>query len=296
MSSHTLMPGTLRVTPSRPAVALALAVIAVALMIAGGLLPWLSLFNGLTTVQGFSVDGGILALVTLAVVALLFVQARHGGAGILRPIAILASMAIVADSLYSAWRITAYAGDPGPTGVLTSPAPGAGPYVFAAAGAVLVVAAAIAPAAPGRLGRAMTARLVLALLLLTAAIIHLTLTPEHLEISLLLGVGFLLAGFTQLALAALVLGAPERGDLVMSAVVVVSVALIVIYAYAVLVGLPLEAGHEAEDAIGWQIGAGEPVDMKGVVDFIAEVAAVALAVVIGFGAARIGMPRTRSSH
>jgi hypothetical protein len=84
-------------------------------MVAGGLLPWLSLFNGLTTVQGFSVDGGMLALVTLAVVALLFVQARHGGTRILRPIAILAAMAIVADSLYSAWRIATASVEPGPS-------------------------------------------------------------------------------------------------------------------------------------------------------------------------------------
>jgi hypothetical protein len=251
------------------------------LMIAGGLLPWIVLFNGLTVVDGFSLDGGLLAFLVVAVVALLFVQARHGSVWILRPIAIVTASAVVADSLYSAWRISVYVGAPGPTGVLADPSPGAGPYVFAAAGAVLVAAAVIAPAAPRRMGGRIAALLTLALLLLVAASIHLILTPEHLGVSTLLGVGFLLAGLAQLGLAGFALSAPSRAETIgMDVVIVVNLALIVIYVYAVLVGLPLEAGHAADDAVGLRLGAGEPIDLKGGIDLIAEVAAVGIAAVL----------------
>jgi hypothetical protein len=268
-----------RRTPApRRVIALAAVVSAVVLMIAGGLLPWIVLFNGLTAVRGFSVDGGFLALLVLAAVALLFVQARHGSARILRPIAIVAASAVVADSLYSAWRISVYVGAPGPTGVLTDPSPGAGPYVFAAAGTVLLAAAIIAPAAPRRMGGSIAARLTLALLLLVAAIIHLILTPEHLGVSTLLGTGFLLAGLAQFGLAGFALGAHDRAATIgMDLVIVVNLALIAIYVYAVLVGLPLEAGHAADDAIGLRLGSGEPIDVKGGIDLIAEVAAVGIA-------------------
>ncbi|MDL9978758.1 hypothetical protein [Microbacterium candidum] len=289
MSSHALAPAASRTVASglrrtpvlRKVIALAAIASAVALMIVGGLLPWIVLFNGMTPVRGFSLDGGFLALLVLAVVALLFVQARHGSARILRPIAVVAASAVVADSLYSAWRISLYVGAPGPTGVLTDPSACVGPYVFAAAGAVLVAAALIAPAAPGRMGRRVAARLALALLLLVAAIIHLILTPEHLGVSTLLGVGFLLAGLAQLALAGFALSAPDRAEaLGMDVVIVVDIALIVIYIYAVVAGLPLEAGHAADDALGLRLGAGEPVDVKGGIDLVAEVAAVGLAAVL----------------
>jgi hypothetical protein len=264
-------------------ITLSLVVLAVALMVIGAALPWLVVFNGLTAIRGFSLDGGMLGGAVLAVVALLYVQARHGGARYLRPLAIVIAFAVAADSVYSAWRIDQYIAAPGPTGVLTAPAPGSGPYVLAFAGVLLVVAAAIAPAAPGRLTGRSIARLALALLLLIAATIHLILTPEHLGISTILGLGFLAAGLAQLVLAAAALGG--RGVVAamgMNAVVVVNIALIAIYVYAVLVGLPIEAGH-ADDAVGLALGAGEPVDVKGGVDFAAEVAAVVIAAVLSLG-------------
>jgi hypothetical protein len=163
------------------------------------------------------------------------------------------------------------------------PSPGVGPYVFAAAGAVLLAVAVIAPATPGRVSKQVAARLALSVVLLVAAIIHLILTPEHLGVSALLGTGFLLAGVAQLVLAGTALGARGRVEVFgLSAIVVVNVALIGIYVYAVLVGLPIEAGHAADDAGGLRMGGGEPVDVKGGVDLIAEVAAVAIAAVIGF--------------
>ena len=276
---------TARRTARRTA-ALWLGSIALALMLAGGFLPWLTVFNGLTAVSGFSLDGGILAFIVLAVVAMLVVQASAGGARILRPIAVVGGFAVVADSLYSAWRISAFVAAPGPAGVVSSPAAGAGPYVFAAAGVALVAAALVAPAAAGRLGMRVALRLTLTVLLLAAAVIHLVLTPEHLGISTVLGLGFLAAGLAQSALAGLAVGASDRlQPLVMYAVVVVNVALIAIYLYAVLVGLPVEAGH-ADDDSGLRIGAGEAVDVKGAVDLIAEVAAVGIAAFLALAGER----------
>lgn len=282
MSSHivaaaaSLDSGMPHPATARRTAALALGATALVLMLAGGFLPWLTVFNGLSAVRGFSLDGGPLGFVVLAVLAVLFVQGRAGGARILRPIAIAGAFAVVADSLYSAGRITAFVAAPGPAGVLTAPTPGPGAYVFAASGAVLVAAALVAPAAAGRIGRRAALRLTLTVLLLAAAVIHLILTPEHLGVSTVLGLGFLAAGLAQSALAGLSVGASERlQPLVMHAVIVVNIALIGIYLYAVLVGLPIEAGHT--DDGGLSIGAGEAVDVKGAVDVIAEVAAVAIA-------------------
>jgi hypothetical protein len=135
-------------------------------------------------------------------------------------------------------------------------------------------------------------RLGLAALLAVAAVIHLLLTPEHLGESPLLGLGFLAAGLAQLALAAvLVLHRLRRvDDLVLAAVVAVDVALVALYAYAVLVGLPFGGGGE-EHAAGLVLGAGEPVDQWGFVDLLAELGAVGLAgLLLWRGSAAPGEP------
>jgi hypothetical protein len=118
------------------------------------------------------------------------------------------------------------------------------------------------------------ARLALAALLYVAAAIHLLLTPEHLAESTLLGLGFLAAALAQLALAALVVARPA--DLVLVATLGVTVALVVLYGYAVLVGLPFAGGGE-EHEVGLVVGAGEPVDWWGFVDLLAEVGTLGLA-------------------
>src|SRR5215210_2538373 len=79
--------------------------------------------------------------------------------------------------------------------------------------------------------------------LLVAAWIHLVLVPEHLGEAFILGLGFLAAAIAQLGLAAIVVRRPTVGAF--AGVVSVNGILIVIYAYAVVVGLPFEAGHEA---------------------------------------------------
>ena len=114
MSSHIVATATEAVDSRMPhpatvrrTAALGLGAMALALMLAGGFLPWLTVFNGLTVVSGFSLDGGILAFVVLAALAMLVVQERSGGARILRPITVVGGFSVVADSLYSAGRISA---------------------------------------------------------------------------------------------------------------------------------------------------------------------------------------------
>ena len=278
MTTHALEPKLPVRLATRSGVTISLIGAAMVLMILGAALPWLVVFNGLTAIPGLSLDGGFLAGIMVAVVCVLYVAARHGGARILRPIALVASTAVLADSLYSGWRIAEYVAHPGSTAALTIPSAGPGPYVMAAGAAILIIAAATAPSRATPLNRQTHLRLLLALVLLTAACIHLTLSPQHFSESPLLGVGFLLAGVVQLGAAAIVLTrADDRG---LNLVLLVSVALIAIYGYAVFVGLPLDPEHAAETAGGLTLGAGEPVDFKGAVNVLAQIVAIALALAL----------------
>lgn len=264
------------------------------LMVLGAVLPWLIVFNGLTAVPGLALDGGFISGIMVAVVCVLYVAARHGGARILRPIALVASAAVLADSLYSGWRIAGYVAHPGSTAALTIPSAGPGPYIMAAGAAILFIAAAIAPRRITPLSRQAWVRLLLALVLLTAASIHLTLSPQHFSESPLLGTGFLLAGIIQLGAAAVVLTrADDRG---LNLVLLVSVALIAIYGYAVFVGLPLDSEHAADTAGGLTLGAGEPVDFKGAVNVIAQIAAIPLALVLARYSAATAPRRMEPAH
>ena len=76
----------------------------------------------------------------------------------------------------------------------------------------------------------------------------------------------------------------DRG---LNLILLVSVALIAIYGYAVLIGLPLDSDHAADSAGGLTLGAGEPIDFTGAVNAIAEIAAIPLALVLArYSAAR----------
>lgn len=218
---------------------------------AGAWLPWVTIFNGLQPIPGFQLDGGYLAGFAVAAAVVIAVTNRCGGARWLRPLAVLAAAFVAADAADVVGRITAYVAQPGPAGALTRPTVGPGAPLMAAGGGLLVLAALITPARPGRLAAGLAPRLLLAGVLLVAAAIHLALTPAHLGESALLGSGFLLAGLAQLALAALALARPRAW--VYDAVVFLSVGLIVVYAYAVLVGLPL-GGHDHGVASLWAPG------------------------------------------
>ena len=278
MTTQALAPRLPVRVATRSGLTISLIGAATILMVLGAALPWLVVFNGLTAVPGLSLDGGFLAGIMVAVVGVLYVTARHGGARILRPIALVASAAVLADSLYSGWRIAGYIAHPGSTAALTIPSAGPGPYVMAAGAAILFIAAAIAPHRIAPLDKQALVRLLLALVLLTAASIHLILSPQHFSESPLLGIGFLIAGIVQLGAAAVVLTrADDRG---LNLVLLVSVALIAIYGYAVFVGLPLDSEHAADTAGGLTLGAGQPVDFTGAVNAIAQIAAIPLALVL----------------
>jgi hypothetical protein len=82
------------------------------------------------------------------------------------------------------------------------------------------------------------------------------------------------------ALAGIVVWRPASWSLAL--VVVLNVTLIVIYAYAVLVGLPFGAGseHDHTEAAGLLIGAGEPVDWYGGISKVAELISAAIALAL----------------
>jgi hypothetical protein len=263
----------------RASAAVALTVAGALAVAAGAALPWVVLFRGLRPIAGFQLEGGILAAVAVAAAALPTAAGRLGGARLLRPLAVLAGLLVAADAVLNGVRIAAYVADPGPAGPLAQPAAGAGPWVMAAGGVLLAAAAAVAPVPHRRIDRGGVVRLALAAVLLTAGAIHLLLTPEHLAEATLLGLGFLAAGLAQLALAALIVLRPP-GDLVLTAAVTVTVALVALYVYAVLVGLPFGESGEHEEAAGLVLGAGEPVDWWGFVDLVAELAALPLAAVL----------------
>ena len=260
----------------RSGVALSLALLTSALSIAGLASPWVTVFNGLSTIRGLSVDGGYLAAVTAISFATLYVMANSGGGNILRSIAVLGGVVVVADSLLSAVRISVFVAHPGVAGMLTVPSAGPGPFFTLVGGIALIATAIAAPAAQARLGRGMLLRLSLSVSLIVAADLHLVFTPQHFDDALLLGVGFLAAGLVQLAFAVYVL--VREDDRPIGLLLAVTIALIAIYAYALFVGLPLDSGH-SDAATGLRLGSGEPVTTTGLIDVLAEIATVALALV-----------------
>ena len=95
---------------------------------------------------------------------------------------------------------------------------------------------------------------------------------------MLLGVGFLASGLIQIALAAAIVRRPADGHLSLS--LMINVALIALYVYAVLVGLPLAGGPDSDHSTGLAIGAGEAIDPTGAAAKLAEFTALALAIML----------------
>jgi hypothetical protein len=267
----------------RSGIALSLALITAAFTTAGLVSPWVTVFNGLSSVPGSSLDGGYLAAVTAISCATLYVMATSGGGNILRSVAVLGGAVVVADSLLSAARISEFVAHPGVAGTLTVPSAGPGPFFTLVGGIALIATALTAPAAQARLGRGMLLRLLLSVSLIVAADLHLIFTPQHFDEAPLLGVGFLAAGLVQLAFAVYVI--VREDDRPIGLLLAVTIALIAIYAYAIFVGLPLDSGH-SDAATGLRLGSGEPVTTTGLIDVLAEIAAVALAIVAYPGLSR----------
>ena len=239
----------------------------------GAALPWVGLFGGLQPGAGFVLDGGKLAGIAIVSAVALLVAGRWGGSRLLRTLAIVGAAAVTIDSLYVASRIAAYVADPGHAGPLTQPTAGPGAMVMAGGGTLLLLSACVAPLRAGRLATALAPRLALAASLFLAGWIHILLTPEHLGEATALGLGFLVAGVVQLALAGLAVARPR--DWVWYSVIAVNATLILIYVYAVLVGLPFMSDHAHVG--GPAIGAGEPIDLFGVSTTIAQIACLVLA-------------------
>jgi hypothetical protein len=268
------------VPASRPMAASAvLGVAGLVLVALGAFLPWLSIYAGLMPIPGYQLDGGALAGVAVGAAGLLLAASRLGGAR-LRPVAALMALAVAADAIYTAWRISAFVAHPGPAGALTQPASGPGALVMAIGGLLLAGAAITLRAEARPLSRAGVGRVALAAALLLAAWIHLLLVPEHLAESTALGAGFLAAGVAQASLAAVVL--LRRSEVTLFAAVAVSAALLALYAWAVVVGLPIggAAGEAHEAAAGLRLFAGEPIDLAGAANALAELTALVLAVVM----------------
>ncbi|MEO7235832.1 MAG: hypothetical protein ABIW80_10720 [Lapillicoccus sp.] len=275
-----------RSSRTRPAVTYGLVAAGIALVAVGALLPWLVVYNGLTAIPGYRLGGGPLAAVALAAAALVLVAVRMGGGRLLRPVAALGAAFVLAASLYLAHGVLGYVADPGPAGRLLMPAAGVGAYVMAAGALALLASALLGRSAPRPLSSTGWLQLGLAALTFGAGWVHLLLAPEHLEEHPLLGMGFIAAGAAQVVLAAVVLARPNLTLLPL--LVVLDVAILAVYAYAVLVGLPFAsgdgmegmAGMDMHDDHGLVLGAGEAVDLMGGATFVMEVLGVGLVVVL----------------
>ncbi len=255
------------------------------LVLVGVALPWLVVYNGLTPIPGYQLGGGVLAAIAVAASGLVLVAVRTGGGRVLRPLAGLAAASVVAACLSIAHGVLGYVADPGPAGRLLMPAAGAGAYVMAAGGLALLAAAVVARPVPRALSATGWLQLALAGVTLGAGTVHLLLAPEHLQEHPLLGMGFIAAGVAQVVLAALVLLRP--GPTAVSLLVVLDVAILAVYAYAVLVGLPFAAdgtegmaGMDMHDDQGLVLGAGEAVDLVGGITALLEVAGIGLVIAL----------------
>lgn len=261
---------------ARDDAAIIVGAVGLVVIVAASALPWLFLFRGLASIPGFRLDGGPLLGIAIVVTALIGISVRRGGSSILRPLAALAAIAIVADSLLVAGRISAYVAQPGPAGLLSQPAAGIGAPLAALGGLVLLAAVIIAPATSRPLPAGLATRLVAAGILFGAGWVHAILVPTHLGESVVLGLGFLAAAAAQVVLAGLIVARP--GPSVFTAVVAVNAALIAAYVFAVVVGLPFgDAGHGAAVAAtgAWSR---ETVDGYGIVSKGAELVSAGLAI------------------
>jgi hypothetical protein len=259
--------------PTRTGASLLAGIVGLDLVALGAFLPWVTLFAGLRSIPGYRLDGGYLSGIAVAAAALALLGARLGAGWILHPLALLGALFVTLDAAYVTGRISAFVADPGPAAPLSQPVAGPGAPVMVLGGALLLLAALAAPVSRSHLRTQTWVRLGLAAALFTAGWIHLDLTPEHLDESSLLGAGFGVAGLSELGLAAVTVVRPRTAAYL--GIVFVSVALLFLYGYAVLVGLPFGA-HD--HGAGLSLGAGEDVDLAGVVSKLAELIALVLAV------------------
>lgn len=254
-----------------PALVIAGAVVA----LAGSALPWVTILRGTQTLTGWDGSPRYLAGVAVASAVLSLLNLRMARSAAFRVLAIVAGLIVLGGSALEIWQVSTLARSGSVVARIVDPVLGPGAFVMLA-GALLLVAVVAVPSSAPRASTGLWPRVLLAGVLFVAGWIHLALTPEHLAESTVLGLGFLLAGVGQLALAGLVLVRPSH--LAYYAVVALSVALVVLYAFAVLKGLPFGSGHDHGN--GLVLGAGEPVDLEGAITKVAELLSVAAAFVL----------------
>ncbi len=285
---------TVRLPFTIPAPAI-IAMVGALITLVGSALSWVTIFRGTQTLTGWNGSPRYFAGLAVASAALTLLFLWAGRPVAFRRLAVLAgSTAVVGIAFarstavvgiaFAIWQVAALNSSDSVSARILTPVLGPGPLVMAA-GAVLLLAVVAIPTSAARVPLPLWQRVILAGALFTAGWIHLALTPEHLGEATILGLGFLAAGFAQLALAVLITVRPS--DLAYYAVVGLSAALTVLYAIAVLKGLPFGGGHD--HGTGITIGAGEPIDVEGAVSKLAELFSLATAVVL------VGRPNTQTA-
>jgi hypothetical protein len=262
-----------------------IAIVGAMITVVGSALPWVTIFRGTQTLTGWHGSPRYLAGLAVASVALTLLFLWAGRPPAFRRLAVLAGSTAVAGSAFGTWQVAALDSSHSVSARILTPVLGPGPFVMVA-GALLLLAVVAIPTSAAKVPAPLWPRVILAGALFTAGWIHLALTPEHLGEATILGLGFLAAGLAQLALALLITARPS--DLTYYAVVGLSAALVVLYAIAVLKGLPLGGGHD--HGSGLRLGSGEPVDLEGAVSKLAELFSLATAFVL------VGRPTTPTAR
>lgn len=233
-----------RATVSAPTLVGPIAFVGGAVALVGVSLPWLSFYAGLHVITGldgaFGSAAAVLAAVGMAS-ALAFAVSRGQAARWAVGLAGFGVMSIAGWSGLNALATVAGTVDP-----LLIVAPGPGTLVLAVGGA-LMVATMFLPDGPTDGARTVapaSLRTALTVSLVAGGIIHLGVGQDHLAESTLVGTAIILAGIAQIAVAAVMRMKPSMRP-VLAAALGLSAILVVAYAAAVTVGLPVEAhGHE----------------------------------------------------
>lgn len=242
-----------------------------AVVVLGVALPWVTLQHGQERVNGVLGDGAYLVAAAVGAAALWAAYLLGRRQGPLRALAAGAGFLVVYWALFDVERITTVVTEDPLAGAMGAPLAGPGPLVAAAGGVLLVASTFAVPALERGLRRTQWVRVLLAAALLASGAVHLQQAPEHLELSTLLGLGFLAAAVSQLGLGGIVLVRGHR--LLYAAIVADCAVLLVLYAYAVVHGLPFPTHGDP----GIQLGAGEPVTLSGALSKLAEATAILVA-------------------
>jgi hypothetical protein len=257
-----------RAPGSRVVIGSAAVAAGVTLVLVGVAMPWVTLHHGQQLVNGVLGDGAYLATAAIGAAALWTAYLLSGRPGPLRALAAGAGFLVVYWTFFDIERIVTV--DP-LAGAMGAPLMGPGPLVSAVGGLLLLGSTLSVPSLARGLRRAQWMRILLAAALLATGAIHLQQAPEHLEVSTVLGLGFLAAAVSQLGLGAAVI---VRGHRLLYAVIVADCALFfALYVFAVLHGLPFPTHGDP----GIQVGAGEPVTLSGVLSKLGEAVAILVA-------------------